>query len=112
MIERPTTWPDGRPLGGENGYPPKWHEWARECEVKYVAKQMLRVPQASRKATHAQWEKKFPHATPQRLKSVWDEVVAEERATRKAAKRNSCAITQLKEKIFTLNPCKAKYLRI
>jgi hypothetical protein len=98
VIERPTTWPDGRPLGGENGYPPEWHEWARECEVKYVAKQMLRVPQASRKATHAQWEKKFPHATPQRIKSVWDEVVAEERATRQGHKtqqlRNNATKTQ------------------
>lgn len=77
MIERPTQWPDGRTLGGENGYPPEWHEWASECQVKYVARQMLRVPQEQRRNVHAQWEKVFPHATQQRVKGVWDEVVSE-----------------------------------
>ncbi len=96
MIERPTEWPDGRPLGGENGYPPEWHEWARECEVKYIARQMLKVPQAQRRAVHAQWAKKFPHATPQRIKDVWEQVVGEKRATRQATKRNSGAISQRK----------------
>jgi len=96
MLERPTQWPDGRQLGGTNGYPPEWHEWARECEVKYIARQMLKVPSEKRIAVHAQWEKKFPHATTQRLKSVWDEVVAEKNATRQATKRNSGAITQRK----------------
>ncbi|ASK18873.1 hypothetical protein CEK60_05965 [Halomonas sp. N3-2A] len=96
MIERPTQWPDGRPLGGVNGYPAEWHEWARECEVKFIARQMLAVPSEQRRAVHAQWEKKFPHATPQRIKDVWNEVVAEINATRQATKRNSCAITQRK----------------
>lgn len=96
MIERPTQWPDGRKLGGENGYPPEWHEWARECEVKYIARQMLVAPKTQRKAVHEQWVKKFPHATPQRIKDVWHQVVEEERATRQATKRNSGAITQRK----------------
>ena len=98
MIERPTQWPDGRKLGGENGYSPEWHEWARECEVKYIARQMLNVPQAQRKAVHAQWVKKFPHATPQRIKDVWEQVVEEERATRQGNKtqqlRNIATKTQ------------------
>ena len=98
MIERPTQWPDGRPLGGTNGYPPEWHDWARQCEVKHIARQMLNVPQAQRKAVHEQWEKKFPHATPQRIKDVWNEVVEEERATRQGNKtqqiRNNATKTQ------------------
>lgn len=76
-MDRPTAWPDGRPLGGENGYPPKWYEWAEEQEVKFVAREMLRAPQANRRAIHASWLKSFPHATPERIKDVWDEVVEE-----------------------------------
>lgn len=98
MIERPTAWPDGRKLGGENGYPPEWHEWAQECQVKYIARQMLKVPQGARKSVHEQWAKKFPHATPQRVKDVWNEVVEEERATRWGNKtqqtRNNATKTQ------------------
>lgn len=98
MIDRPTAWPDGRKLGGENGYPPEWHEWAQECQVKFIARQMLKVPQAQRKAVHAQWVKKFPHATPQRIKDVWNEVVAEKNATRQGNKtqqiRNNATKTQ------------------
>jgi len=82
MIERPTSWPDGRPLGGENGYPPEWHAWARECEVKYVARQMLAVPQARRRAKHAEWVRVFPHATPDAVRAIWDEVVSEKRQGR------------------------------
>jgi len=96
VIERPMQWPDGRKLGGENGYPPEWHEWARECELKFVLREMLSVPKENRKAVHDKWLKKFPHATTQRLKSVWDEVVAEINATQQATKRNSCAISQRK----------------
>lgn len=98
MIERPTQWPDGRPLGGTNGYPTEWHEWARQCEVMFIARQMLAAPQAQRKAVHAQWVKKFPHATPQRIKDVWNEVVAEKNATRQGNKtqqlRNNATKTQ------------------
>lgn len=98
MIERPTTWPDGSPLGGENGYPPEWHEWAKECQVKYVARQMLAARKESRRAVHEQWVKKFAHATPQRIKDVWNEVVEEERATRQGNKtqqlRNNATKTQ------------------
>ena len=98
MIERPTQWPDGRQLGGTNGYPPEWHEWARQCEVMFIARQMLRAPQAQRKAVHTQWVKRFPHATPQRIKDVWNEVVAEKNATLKGNKtqqmRNSATKTQ------------------
>lgn len=86
MIERPTAWPDGSPLGGTNGYPPEWHEWARECEVRYIARQMLKVPQAQRKAEYERWFKRFPHATPQRIKDVWEQVVAEKNATRQGNK--------------------------
>lgn len=53
----PTSWPDGRKLGGENGYSPEWHEWARECEVKFVVRQMLAVPKEQRKAVFDQWGK-------------------------------------------------------
>jgi hypothetical protein len=98
LIERPTQWPDGRALGGENGYPPEWHEWARECEVKYVARQMLRVKQEQRRNVHAQWARVFPHATPQRVKSVWDEVVDEEKRNKKGNRtqqlRNNATKTQ------------------
>lgn len=79
QLERPTQWPDGRKLGGENGYPPEWHEWSRHCEVKYVARQMLEAPSANRKAVHEKWQKKFPHATQDAVKAVWDEVVQEKR---------------------------------
>lgn len=79
QVERPTQWPDGRKLGGENGYPPEWHAWARQCEVKFIARQMLAVPSEKRRAVHAQWEKKFPHATQEAVKAVWDEVVNEKR---------------------------------
>ena len=98
MIERPAQWPDGRPLGGENGYSPEWYRWAAECEVKYVAKQMLAARSESRRAVHAQWVEKFPHATPQRIKDVWNEVVAEKNATRQGNKtqqiRNNATKTQ------------------
>ena len=98
MIKRPTQWPDGRKLGGENGYPPEWHEWARQCEVRFIAKQMLAVPSEQRRAVHAQWFKKFPHATPQRIKDVWNEVVAEKNATLKGNRtqrlRNNATKTQ------------------
>jgi len=98
VIERPTAWPDGRPLGGTNGYPTEWHEWARQCEVRFIARQMLKAPQAQRKAVHERWVKKFPHATPQRIKDVWNEVVEEERATRQGNKtqqiRNNATKTQ------------------
>lgn len=86
MIERPTAWPDGRPLGGVNGYSPEWYAWAEEQEIKFVAREMLRAPQANRRAIHASWEKVFPHATPQRIKDVWDEVVADKNATLKGNK--------------------------
>ncbi len=79
QIERPTQWPDGRPLGGENGYPPEWHAWARQCEVKFVIREILKAPKASRKAVHSQWLSKFPHATREAMKDVWDEVVNEKR---------------------------------
>lgn len=98
MIERPTAWPDGRKLGGVNGYPPEWHEWARECEVRYVAKQMLAVPSAQRKAVYDRWLKVFPHATPQRIKAVWDQVVDELKRNAKGNKtqqlRNNATKTQ------------------
>lgn len=97
-MKRPTAWPDGRKLGGENGYPPEWHEWASECQVKYVARQMLEAPSAARKAVHEKWLKKFPHATPQRIKDVWEQVVEEERAARQGNKtqqtRNVATKTQ------------------
>lgn len=79
MNERPAAWPDGRPLGGENGYPPEWHAWAAECQVKYVARQMLAVRKESRRSVHEQWLKVFPHATQDAVKAVWDEVVQEKR---------------------------------
>lgn len=98
MIERPTAWPDGRKLGGENGYSPEWHEWAKECELKFVLREMLNVPKASRKAVHDQWLQKFPHATTQRLKSFWDEVVAERMRNKQGNKtqqgRNNATKTQ------------------
>lgn len=75
----PTAWPDGRPLGGLNGYPPEWHKWSRECEVRYVARQMLEAPSAARKAVHEKWLKKFPHATPDAIRACWDDVVREKR---------------------------------
>lgn len=97
-MDRPTTWPDGRKLGGENGYSDEWHAWARECEVKYIARQMLAAPKTQRRAVHEQWIKKFPHATPQRIKDVWNEVVAEISATRQGNKtqqlRNNATKTQ------------------
>lgn len=95
-MDRPTAWPDGRKLGGVNGYPPEWHQWAEECELKFVLREMLSVPKESRKAVHDKWLKKFPHATTQRLKIVWNEVVAEKMQHSRATKRNSCAITQRK----------------
>lgn len=96
MIERPTQWPDGRKLGGENGYPPEWYAWAQEREAMFVARQMLAVPGDQRRAVHQKWLKHFPHATEERIKALWDEAVKEEIATRKATKRNSCAISQRK----------------
>jgi uncharacterized protein YpuA (DUF1002 family) len=64
----------------------------------FIARQMLRAPQAQRKAVHTQWVKRFPHATPQRIKDVWNEVVAEKNATLKGNKtqqmRNSATKTQ------------------
>ncbi|MDN6321072.1 MAG: hypothetical protein L0J73_00120 [Halomonas sp.] len=64
----------------------------------FIARQMLAAPQAQRKAVHAQWVKKFPHATPQRIKDVWNEVVAEKNATRQGNKtqqlRNNATKTQ------------------
>ncbi|MEG3078500.1 hypothetical protein R3F64_01350 [Halomonas sp. 5021] len=79
MVERPTAWPDGRPLGGTNGYPPEWHEWAAECQVKYVARQMLAARKENRRGIHEQWLKVFPHATQDAVKAVWDEVIQEKR---------------------------------
>jgi hypothetical protein len=59
---------------------------------------MLKVPQAQRRAVHAQWQKKFPHATPQRIKDVWHQVVAEKNATLQGNKtqqmRNNATKTQ------------------
>lgn len=97
-MQRPTAWPDGRKLGGENGYPPEWYEWAKECETKFVAKQMLRVKQEQRRNVHAQWVKTFPHATPQRVKDVWDEVVSDikrnKQGNRTQQLRNNATKTQ------------------
>ena len=73
-LERPTQWPDGRPLGGLNGYPPEWFEWAREQEVKFVALQMLLAPDAIRASVFEQWSKKFTHVTHEKVNAVWDEV--------------------------------------
>jgi hypothetical protein len=46
----------------------------------------------------ANWVKKLPHATPQRIKDIWNEVVEEERATRQGHKtqqlRNNATKTQ------------------
>lgn len=78
-MKRPTAWPDGRPLGGLNGYPPEWHEWARYCEVRFVALQMLAAPKERRHAVHQQWQKKFPHVTQDAVKAIWDQVVNEKR---------------------------------
>ncbi|MDQ7731603.1 hypothetical protein QT231_02765 [Halomonas sp. SpR1] len=94
----PTSWPDGSKLGGENGYSPEWHEWARECEVKFVARQMLAVPKEQRKAVFDQWAKVFTHITQEKVKSVWDQVVDEIKRNAKGNKtqqlRNNATKTQ------------------
>jgi hypothetical protein len=73
-MQRPTQWPDGRKLGGLNGYPPEYFEWARECQVKFVALQMLLAPVESRSAVFEQWKQKFAHVTREKVSAVWDEV--------------------------------------
>tara|TARA_R110001583_G_scaffold189689_2_gene353359 strand:- start:14729 stop:14929 length:201 start_codon:yes stop_codon:yes gene_type:complete len=59
---------------------------------------MLSAPQEHRKAVHAQWAKVFPHATPERVKSVWDEVVSEIKRNKQGNKtqqlRNNATKTQ------------------
>ena len=94
----PKSWPDGRKLGGENGYSPEWHEWARECEVKFVVRQMLAVPKEQRKAVFDQWAKVFTHITQEKVKSVWDQVVDERKRNAKGNKtqqlRNNATKTQ------------------
>lgn len=86
MIERPTAWPDGRKLGGTNGYPPEWHQWARQCETRYVVKQMLAAHKESRHAVYTQWAQVFPHVTHEKVREAWDQVAKErrERTTRTA----------------------------
>ena len=79
-MDRPTQWPDGRPLGGLNGYPPEWFEWAREQEVKFVALQMLLAPEPNRNAVFEQWKQKFTHVTREKVNAVWDEVASRKTA--------------------------------
>lgn len=75
-MECPAQWPDGRKLGGLNGYSPEWFEWAREQEVKFVALQMLLAPDAIRASVFEQWSKKFTHVTHEKVNAVWDEVAS------------------------------------
>lgn len=79
-MECPKQWPDGRKLGGLNGYSPEWFEWAKEQEVKFVALQMLLAPAENRSAVFEQWKQKFTHVTREKVSAVWDEVANREGA--------------------------------
>ncbi|MHB0775411.1 hypothetical protein [Halomonas sp. WWR20] len=74
MKEPFRTWPDGRPVGGCNGYPPEFAEWTLYCQAKMVAKEMLAAGQGSREAVFQHWEGKLPRVTRERVREALQEL--------------------------------------
>ncbi|GAB2799001.1 hypothetical protein GCM10027040_27500 [Halomonas shantousis] len=74
MNPPPRTWPDGRPVGGVNGYPPEWAEWTLYCQAKMVARQTLEAGQGNREAVFQRWEGKLPGVTRERVRDAMREL--------------------------------------
>lgn len=54
-------WPDGRPVGGRNGYPDEYQAWNLECQARYVAKRMKGLArQRERQVELDHWKDKMP----------------------------------------------------
>ena len=70
MREPPRSWPDGRPVGGENGYPPEYAEWTLFCQALMVARLMLEVPRGQRESVFKQWEGRVPGVTRERVREA------------------------------------------
>lgn len=63
MNQPPRTWPDGRPVGGENGYPQACADWTLFCQAKMVARLMMEMPKGQRESVFKQWEGRLPGVT-------------------------------------------------
>jgi hypothetical protein len=74
MKQPPRTWPDGRPVGGVNGYPSEWAEYTLYCQAKMVASEMLKAERGSREAVFAQWEGRLPGVTRERVREALQEL--------------------------------------
>ncbi|WP_043530450.1 hypothetical protein [Litchfieldella xinjiangensis] len=74
MKEPPRTWPDGRPVGGTNGYPPEYAEWLLYCQALHVAKQMLKAGKGQREGIFKQWEGQWPGVTRERVREAMAEL--------------------------------------
>lgn len=65
-------WPDGRPVGGENGYPPEYREWTVECQCRHVARLASQARTAgARGAILREWQQKLPGVTRERVAEIW-----------------------------------------
>ena len=79
-MQRPSrTWPDGRPVGGENGYPPEYADFTAHCLARHVARQMLPLrTKPERQAVFKRYAH-LPGITRTSVWEAWKELVDESR---------------------------------
>lgn len=80
-MKAPTYHPDGRPVGGTNGYPPEAETFKRYCLVRYVARQVgQQQDEGARTAMFRRFEH-LPGVNREAVRNAMREIKAE-RATR------------------------------
>lgn len=65
------TWPDGRPVGGVNGYPKEYEAWNLECQARHVAKRMAAIDSPTERREELEfWQGKMPGLSADRVKEI------------------------------------------
>lgn len=74
-MQRPArTWPDGRPVGGENGYPPEFQAFTERCLARFVARRLMPLrSKAERQAEFQRWAH-LPGVTRDSVWAAWKEL--------------------------------------
>lgn len=77
-MQRPSrTWPDGRPVGGENGYPEAFRVFTERCLARYVARRLMPLrTKADRQAEFKRWAH-LPGVTRDSVWTAWQELMDE-----------------------------------
>lgn len=73
MREPSRIWPDGRPVGGVNGYPAEYREWQLECQALMVVREMRQYDnKPQRQQVFERWAH-LPGVTRDRVQRIWKE---------------------------------------